>query len=614
MTEPQSIPLLEQAHPFLAPAYVATIIALPHRPLTLARVTNNSAMVGPPRASHRSFGGFFRAQRPPDRPNHSFNPNHTLRFHGSCSRCHHYHDGHRFTFSLNSEDHTRLPCQRCGGHMLGIGRTPTTFTLASVETGFPQDTHFCVQELPQPPETHNSPRIVSRPHERDTTDPKHDSDSIIQSAPPNLQEEVSTKAVNVDAGARPNAVKPGAEAATSIEVAETGSPQARPKHALPVTPRHTRTIRGQLRKRICAKPRDWHLPGIGLHITNHPFLEDSQTPPSRKRTRSGTGITDLGLDATNDTSHTGLPSPHTSNTLPVERTVGGTPTSAPSLERPSFRLHQNPPGASADTAVEGQVDRLARLRAQRRKQTIQRENDLSVQCKCNGECACMKASMTAEAGDESPEHGSPTTSSGSQPSQNYPCGHYFSHMGHQFTSTSSYAGTSSSGAENQQQPFDPNRRSTLRSVQNTLVTSNDSAPEEDSTLASVIDAPRTPGTALAGSNVAASNSHVNSQPSPNVDFPGLYHHNEHQGYQPLINGVDVQTNNITSDRTPTPESSDGTPTERNHDQIDGLSHQPPTSEPDGLMDTLEELAMHATRASLDRPSQAPEEDNSDHIF
>jgi hypothetical protein len=149
-------------------------------------------------------------------------------------------------------------------------------------------------------------------------------------------------------------------------------------------------------------------------------------------------------------------------------------------------------------------------------------------------------------------------------------------------------------------------------VQNTLVTRIDSTPEEDSTLASIIDAPRIPGTALAGSNVAASNGHVNSQPSPNVDSSGSDDHNEHQGYQPLVDGVDVQTNHITSDRAPTLESSEGTPTQGDHFQPDGLSHQPPTSDPDGLMNTLEELAMHATNASLDRPSQAAEEYNFDH--
>ncbi|KAL2038946.1 hypothetical protein N7G274_008286 [Stereocaulon virgatum] len=558
------------------------MVALLHRLLALTRVTNDSPMVSPPRASHCFFGGLCRAQRPSDRPNHSLNPNISLLFHGSCSQCHYYHNGHEFTFSLNSEEHTRLTCQRCGSHMFGIGRTPTTFTLASVETGFPLDIGACVQELPQPPETHDSPEIVSRPHERDITDPKYDFDSISQSAPPDLRKEESTKAVNIDTGASPNAVKPGAEATALTEFGDTGSPQTRPKHALPVIPRHPRTIRGQ--------------------------LKDSQIPPSRKRTRSGTGITDLGLDAANDTSHTGLLSPHTSNTtIPIERTIGETPISAPSLKRPSFRFYQNPRGELVDTAVEGQVDRLARPRAQCRKQTIQRENDLSVQCKCSGECVCMKTSMTARARVESPENRSSSTS---QPSQNYR-GHYFSHIGHQFTSTSFYAGTSSPGAENQQRLFDPNRRSRLQGVQNTLVTRTDYAPEKDSALAPVIDAPRIPGTAFSGSNVAASNGHVNSQASPDLDVSGSDDHNEYQGYQPLVNGVDLQTNNIISDRTPTPESSEGILTQRNHDQIDGLSHQTPTLEPDGLMNALEELATHETRASLDRASQAAEENNLD---
>lgn len=618
MTEPQSNPLLEQAHPFLAPAYVATIIALPHRPLALTRATNDSPMAGPARASHRSFGALFRVQRPPDRPNHSFNPNVSLPFHGSCSQCHHYHDGHEFTFSLNSKRHTRLVCQRCGHHMFGIGRTPTGFTLASVESGFPLDTHFCANELPDQREKHNDTEIASSPYEAENTGPERDHDGPGPSTTLNLQEPAPTTSVNIYTGVSPNLGTFGAESTEPARVADTGSPQARPDLAPPVTRRRTRTIRGQLRKRICAKPRDWNLSGIGLHITNQPFLEASQNPSSRKRTRSGTGINDLGLDATNYTSNAGLPSSPPSDTLPVERTTSGTPVSASTLESPLFRHRQNQPGESVDTAVDDKVDRLARLRAQRREQTVQRENDLSVKCKCkckcNGECLCMKdgsrASITTEFGNESPEQRSSSASSGSQPSQNYPHGHYFSQMGRQFTPTSSRASDLSSTGENQRRPFSPNRPSTLRSMQNTLVTTNGFAPEEARTPTSVIDGRIPSGTALAESITPGSNGHTNNQPSPTVNSQSFADRNEHQDDQPLVDAVDVQIDDTPFDRTRTPESSEVTPTQGNYDQLDGLSPQPPALETDGLMSTLEELAMQTTRNQIERPSEALEEDSS----
>ena len=611
--EPQSSPLLEQAHPFLAPAYVATIIALPHRPLALTRATNDSPMAGPARASHRSFGALFRVQRPPDRPNHSFNPNVSLPFHGSCSQCHHYHDGHEFTFSLNSERHTRLVCQRCGHHMFGIGRTPTGFTLASVESGFPLDTHFCVNELPDQRETRNDTEIASSPHKAETTGPERDHDGLVPSTPPNLQEPAPTTSVNTDTRATPNFGTFDAETTEPARVADTESPQARPDLAPPVTRRRTQTIRGQLRKRICAKPRDWSWPGIGLHITNQPFLEASQNPSSRKRTRSGTGIIDLGLDATNNTSTAGLPSPRTSDTLPVKRTTSGTPVSVPTLESPSFLHRQNQPGKSVDIAVDDEVDRLARLRAERREQTVQRENDLSVKCKCNG-CLCIKdgsrASITVEFGNESPEQRSSSASSGSQPSQNYPHGHYFSHMGRQFAPTSSRASGLSSAGENQQRPFSPNRPSTLRSMQNTLVTTNGFAPEEARTPTLVIDGQIPLGAALAEPIMSGSNGDTTDQPSPTVNSQSSPDRNEHQDDQPLVDGVDAQTDDTSFDCTSIPESCEVTPTQGNFDQVDGLSPQPPALEADGLLNTLEELAMQTTRDQLERPSEALEEDSS----
>ena len=93
--------------------------------------------------------------------------------------------------------------------------------------------------------------------------------------------------------------------------------------------------------------------------------------------------------------------------------------------------------------------------------------------------------------------------------------------------------------------------------------------------------------------MSGSNGHTTDQPSPTVNYQSFNDHNEHQDDQPLVDGVDEQTDDTSFDCTSDPESSEVTPTQGNYDQVDGLSPQPP-----------------ATRDQLERPSEALEEDSS----
>lgn len=58
----------------------------------------------------------------------------TLHYHGSCSKCHHFHRHVAFDVHLGDEIHTRFRCERCGHPILGLGRTDTQNSLASQDS------------------------------------------------------------------------------------------------------------------------------------------------------------------------------------------------------------------------------------------------------------------------------------------------------------------------------------------------------------------------------------------------------------------------------------------------------------------------------------------------
>ncbi|KAL9098418.1 MAG: hypothetical protein Q9163_005915 [Psora crenata] len=54
--------------------------------------------------------------------------------HQSCSKCKHFNKHRSFQIPRDQSRHKRLQCERCGYHMIGIGRSSTQTTLASVES------------------------------------------------------------------------------------------------------------------------------------------------------------------------------------------------------------------------------------------------------------------------------------------------------------------------------------------------------------------------------------------------------------------------------------------------------------------------------------------------
>ena len=69
----------------------------------------------------------------PDEPNEELDHFRT-RFHGSCSRCKHYHRHKTLDISKDESKHIRLYCEKCQHPMIGLGRASTQVTLASSDS------------------------------------------------------------------------------------------------------------------------------------------------------------------------------------------------------------------------------------------------------------------------------------------------------------------------------------------------------------------------------------------------------------------------------------------------------------------------------------------------
>ena len=309
-------------------------------------------------------------------------------FHGSCSRCHHFHINHPFTLSLDSTVHTRLPCERCNHPMFGLGRVSTQSTLASVESGSTFTPRACVDRLGQQQQSASQADAVPG------TSTLGLLTTITERRSPAASRSTSNIRTPTRALSEPSLS--GQEAGGSIGRGELDGGRAEPKNTPeespedqafhPQTPtlRRLRKIGHRFKKRFSTTRKDWKLPRIRLQITY---------PPN------------VGM--------TGHPSASAST------------TGVSSRQEQSENVDQLVSGAGDDTE-----DRHASLRARRRELTLAKEREMASarKCECGPECPCNSGSDVAQVDRADtpdipvpryafpPQHSS-TGSSNSQPSQ-----------------------------------------------------------------------------------------------------------------------------------------------------------------------------------------------------
>ena len=357
-------------------------------------------------ALRHPFVTIHRAYRGPHGHHNSSEANVGIPFHGSCSRCHHFHNNHQFTFSLDSTVHTRLNCERCSHPMFGLGRASTQNTLASVESGFTFTPRACVDRPgPQPALQVEAQPSASELRRRLTpiTERRSPFTSNNPTATPTLvtasPEEASTefrREDHVESHALPK-----------------GDAQRNPEEGvvrLQTVALRLRMIARRLKPRLSAKPR--------FHRIRSKF------------TRVG---------------------------MPHHASTSASTTEVSSSQVRSDNVDERVSATTGDTE-----DRHALLRARRRELTLaqEREHTLTQKCECSPECQCITGSHVAQAGsdetrdnnapdDPLSQHHSSTASSNSQPSQGTRQNLYLFHIGGRFdvSRRSSSADESSSATE-----------------------------------------------------------------------------------------------------------------------------------------------------------------------
>lgn len=378
------------------------------------------------------FETFHRAHRRSNGHHDSSGAKVGMPFHGSCSKCHHFHTNYQFTFSLDSTVHTRLFCERCKHPMFGLGRVSTQDTLASVESGSTFTPRACV-DRPGPQLVSQADAVPGTLGLRPlTTIPERRSPATSRSTS-HIYTPVPTLAASL-AGEEPM------ESRILPRDAAQESPEEGPLHLQTDTIRRLRAIGRRFKQRLYAKPRAWKLSRIGLHI------KKATESPHDAPDLSTTPFTGPTLSDAHRIGMTG------------DRSASASTTEISSGQGVSTNAEEQVNGTGNDTE-----DRHASLRARRRELTLAREKEAASieNCECSPQCPCISGSHVVQVDiAETPEnihvpaylfpnHHSSTESSNSQQSQSGAQGLDLLHIGDHFDSPrrSSSADESSSAAE-----------------------------------------------------------------------------------------------------------------------------------------------------------------------
>lgn len=383
-------------------------------------------------APRRPLETFHRVRRGSNGHHDSSEVDFRIPFHGSCSRCHHFHINHSFTFSLDSTVHTRLFCERCNHPIFGLGRVSTQSTLASVESGSTFTPRACVdrpglQPVPHAEAVPGTPGLGLLTTITERRSPATSrSTSHIYTPAPTLEASL--------AGEEPM------ESRALPEDTAQGDPEEQVLHPQTATLRRLRTIAHRFKERFGSKSGEWKLSRMGLHITKR-IKSPHDAPELSTAPFAGHFLSDTHrTDVTGDVS-----------------------ASISTTEMPSSQRQSNNAEELVNRTGEDAEDRHASLRARRRETTLAREREAASirECECSPECFCKSGSHVVQVDRTGtpenihvpdylfPHRHSSTGSSNSQPSQNGAQGLDLLHIGGHFDSSrrSSSADESNSAAE-----------------------------------------------------------------------------------------------------------------------------------------------------------------------
>ncbi|KAL8720581.1 MAG: hypothetical protein Q9225_002570 [Loekoesia sp. 1 TL-2023] len=328
--------------------------------------------------------------------------------------CHHLHTNKPLHLPLDTQRHTRINCDRCEHPIVGIGRTSTQTTLASVETDAPE----CELQQRGDVETERDSQAVNCPTQ---LPPLRVDTSVNPGHLSTIAEGISPARQSSTALVSPRSGDPASERSVSYNwvgstqsggeqghnAAEHGATQpggpilengwSRPFSRF-WAGASERSFRNKIRRHF-RKPRNFTIHRLGIHVEVSPTpLSEALPPPSAPSAEQRGGRhedTDhpptrmLGTALNTTTTADSLVGSRTN--LAIAQTAEETPQ--PESGRPDRLIDRTP----------AQQDKHERIRTRRRDETLKRKAEMMAKCECRSECQCRNGSFRSNAASYGPE-------------------------------------------------------------------------------------------------------------------------------------------------------------------------------------------------------------------
>lgn len=327
-------------------------------------------------------------------------------FHGTCSRCHHLHTNKSLHLPYDTQKHTRFNCEYCQHPIVGIGRTSTQTTLASVETDIAEHES---QQREGGEETDADNQGVNyltqlRPLRVDTSVNSAHLSTIAEGISPARQSSTGLVSPRSDDPASERSVthhwtdstQHGRDQAHDLK--RQGAAQSNYLALENGPSRSESSFRNKLRRHI-RKPRIFTIQRLGINI------QVSHTPLAPALPPISTGAAGQRNERAEDTGHPPTSGPGTAfNTPPVSDSPSAAQGDLTNTQITESILPPEP--AHPDRPIDRTSthdDKHERIRVRRREATLKRKAGMIARCECQSDCQCRIGSFRSDAASYGPE-------------------------------------------------------------------------------------------------------------------------------------------------------------------------------------------------------------------
>ncbi|KAL8999876.1 MAG: hypothetical protein Q9169_001417 [Polycauliona sp. 2 TL-2023] len=310
---------------------------------------------------------------------------------------------------MKHANHTRFNCDVCEHPILGIGRTSTQTTLASIETNAagPRSWRNEPDSAPAPDCQPSGVPVQSPPLRVDTLGNSAPLSTIAEGISPVPQSSaVLTPAVSGDLRSMRSTSREWVQRDKELEVLGNKTPIANasvPTGSSSKAPggpwirQSQHRFREKIRRHL-RKPRSFNISRLGLHVDVSPTPSAPGLSPLPVASTQLQSIPDPGYGY--PIASIASTEPRANLTSSVPSPVRSNPVSLHSAE-PAQQPAARPDPLIGRTLTSS--ERRERIRAFRREATLKRQAELMSRCECQSECQCRHGSVPSNAASVGPD-------------------------------------------------------------------------------------------------------------------------------------------------------------------------------------------------------------------